>query len=493
MMNKRYIYRCLLLPLITCIMVGIAGCGNDVTEEEGRKASADGGTYLTVTARGITDQPSADGSYDDYIASLRVLAFDEKGNMLCNALYKSAAGQGVKEWTVVGENAVSIKEKLGNGGGRYSFYFIANEEGHSTTDNAQSLTNKLEGITARNELDDIEISFSSREMDGKNAIIMTAVEEDRMIFAGMDNSGIDVELERVLAKVRIQVTNQSSQSPFSVFNVKLAGGQIPASYVLLKGGTGTTKQFLSEETDMSGGLNGDIYTSRTIYMPERILDQPDEETEALKIALNVTVANQSKHYELPVGNGNNKNYNIERNTDYTTTGTIKEWGNPIIINTTVQPWAVQEEEREWLGSAQVEFNANQALNKKNNANQLYVVYDENKPTDVTFTIKVTAPVGNEWTVVCSNPAQFEATIENGTNGGVIKENDVEHTISIKAKEPYPVDAELKPQTEFYVTFSNGDYVTDMVIRSLSGDTFTDGYAGGSQTRFVIVQEQAAIN
>lgn len=495
MKNKQYIYRWLFLPLVACIMAGTTGCGSDMTEESG-KPSPDGGTYLTVTARGITDQPSNGGNYDDYIASLRILAFDENGGKLCNTLYKGSEGNGAKQWTATSD-AITIKEKIGNGGGKYSFYFIANEEAYRTMEEGASLNEKLNRITEKNDLKDIEISFTSAEINGGRAILMTAVEEDYPIIAGKDNSGMVVYLERVLAKARIQVVNESGQPSFSVSNVRLANDQIPSSYALLKGEKRKTTQFLQGETDMFGTLDSNTYTSKTIYMPERILDDPQNESKALKISLDVTVDDQSKSYELPVGDGKQTpvNYNIDRNNDYTTTGHIKEWGEPIIINAQVSDWETQEENREWLGAAEVEFNSNPngSSNKTNKEQYLYVVYDEHTPTTVTFSIRVTAPVGNEWNVVCSNPALFEATIDDGdADGGVITENDGTHIITIKAKDSYPITGE-QPQTDFYVTFSNGEYVTDMVIRQGSDPNFEDGYAGGTQTRFVIVQEPAVIN
>ena len=495
MKNKQYIYRWLFLPLVACIMAGTTGCGSDMTEESG-KPSPDGRTYLTVTARGITDQPPTGGNYDDYIVSLRILAFDENGGKLCNTLYKGSEGNGAKQWTAT-DDAITIKEKLGNGGGRCSFYFIANEEAYRTMEGTKTLKDKLAEVMKEDDLKDIEISFTSAEINGGRAILMTAVEEDYPIIAGKDNSGMVVYLERVLAKARIQVVNESSQSSFSVSNVRLANSQIPSSYALLKGEKRKTTQFLQGETDMSGTLDSNTYTSKTIYMPERILDDSQNESKALKISLDVTVDNnQSKSYELPVGDGKQTpvNYNIDRNNDYTTTGHIKEWGEPIIISARVDDWEMQEENREWLGAAEVEFNSDPyGSNKTNEKQYLYVVYDEHTPTTVTFSIQVTAPVGNEWNVVCSNPALFEATIDDSdADGGVITENDSNHIITIKAKDSYPTTGE-QPQTDFYVTFSNGEYVTDMVIRQGSDSNFEDGYAGGTQTRFVIVQEPAVIN
>lgn len=133
MKNKQYIYRWLFLPLVACIMAGTTGCGSDMTEESG-KPSPDGGTYLTVTARGITTTPPASGgNYDDYIKTLRIIVFNEQGDVVCNELW----GEGGKNLELGGtapEQYIVLKEKIGNGGGKYSFYLIANEGEHKTTE-----------------------------------------------------------------------------------------------------------------------------------------------------------------------------------------------------------------------------------------------------------------------------------------------------------------------------------------------------------------------
>lgn len=221
------IYRRLLAPVLACLVLALAGCSQDATEAEA-PSSPTGGTYLTIVTRGInTTMPT---EYEDYVKTLRVIAF--KGGTL--ALNELLEGDDIPD-TSGTEDEVKLtgveKLKVGNGGGAYTFYFIANEEGHTTTENA-NLSQVLAEITSENDLNNIEVNFAD-----KDTPMLMSTHQTEYIEEGVDKS-ITIKLVRTVAKINLNVINETAQEQtlsniaFSNMNVQttslIEGSELPS-------------------------------------------------------------------------------------------------------------------------------------------------------------------------------------------------------------------------------------------------------------------------
>lgn len=221
------IYRRLLAPVLACLVLALAGCSQDATEAEA-PSSPTGGTYLTIVTRGInTTTPT---EYEDYVKTLRVIAF--KGGTL--ALNELLGVDDIPE-TSGTEDEVKLtgveKLKVGNGGGAYTFYFIANEEGHTTTENT-NLSQVLGGITSETDLNNIKVNFADQ-----NTPMLMSTHQTEYIEEGVDKS-ITIELVRSVAKINLNVINETAQEQtlsniaFSNMNVQttslIEGSELPS-------------------------------------------------------------------------------------------------------------------------------------------------------------------------------------------------------------------------------------------------------------------------
>lgn len=221
------IYRRLLAPVLACLVLALAGCSQDATEAEA-PSSPTGGTYLTIVTRGInTTTPT---EYEDYVKTLRVIAF--KGGTL--ALNELLGVDDIPDTSgTVDEVELADVEKLkvGNGGGRYTFYFIANEEGHTTTENT-NLSQVLGGITSETDLNNIKVNFADQ-----NTPMLMSTHQTEYIEEGVDKS-ITIELVRTVAKINLNVINETHKEQtltgisFSKMNVQTAslieGSELPS-------------------------------------------------------------------------------------------------------------------------------------------------------------------------------------------------------------------------------------------------------------------------
>lgn len=221
------IYRRLLAPVLACLVLALAGCSQDATEAEA-PSSPTGGTYLTIVTRGInTTMPT---EYEDYVKTLRVIAF--KGGTL--ALNELLGVDDIPDTSgTVDEVKLADVEKLkvGNGGGRYTFYFIANEEGHTTTENT-NLSQVLGGITSETDLNNIKVNFADQ-----NTPMLMSTHQTEYIEEGVDKS-ITIELVRSVAKINLNVINETAQEQtlsniaFSNMNVQttslIEGSELPS-------------------------------------------------------------------------------------------------------------------------------------------------------------------------------------------------------------------------------------------------------------------------
>ena len=223
------IYRRLLAPVLACLVLALAGCSQDATEAEA-PSSPTGGTYLTIVTRGINT--TDDTQYEDYVKTLRVIAFKD-GTLALNELLE---GDDIPE-TSGTEDEVKLtgveKLKVGNGGGAYTFYFIANEEGHTTTTENANLSQVLAEITSENDLNNIEVNFAD-----KDTPMLMSTHQTEYIEEGVDKS-ITIKLVRTVAKINLNVVNETEQQQtlsniaFSNMNVQttslIEGDNLPTT------------------------------------------------------------------------------------------------------------------------------------------------------------------------------------------------------------------------------------------------------------------------
>lgn len=334
MMNKKHIYQYLLLPLLACLMAGTAGCSSDASEGE-VQSSPDGNTHITFTTRGIvTENPVENGAitdydaFDSYIQSLRIIGFCN-GEVKYNQLFKATESGDAKAWTLVNDdNEIDITDILSSPvNGVYTFYFIANEEGHTVAGSADNLADKLMASDLTpSVLDGMGINFTADEITGGTPLIMTQ-KQSFLIRVGQTNSITNVELVRALAKAQLEIrkeeanTNDYGNVSASITQTEL--GKIHSSYALMAESTYSGSEALKNiTTGIFIGENGNLptengyiyfYESNPIYLPEKNLE---EAANAINITTSITNGS-STPYDFPIGDPN-KNFSIERNTEYTT-------------------------------------------------------------------------------------------------------------------------------------------------------------------------------
>lgn len=157
--------------------------------------------------------------YEDYVKTLRVIAF-KNGVLALNELL------GVDDipdtsGTVDEVELTNVEKlKLGTGGGAYTFYFIANEEGHTTTENNANLSQTLSGITNETDLKNINVNFANQTTP-----MLMSTHQTEYIEEGVDKT-IIIELVRSVAKINLNVVNETerqqtlSDIAFSNMNVQ---------------------------------------------------------------------------------------------------------------------------------------------------------------------------------------------------------------------------------------------------------------------------------
>lgn len=345
------IYRRLLAPVLACLVLALAGCSQDATEAEA-PSSPTGGTYLTIVTRGIVTGTEDQGNYEDYVGSLRVIAFDNEGKRVINELVTDLPQEDDTD------SYVPITEELPAGtitSGVYTFYFVANEGGYNTTTESQTLSVALEAVTAESELEDILVETQMEATDqikpSATNMLMSTGPYTALIREG-ENNRIDddnhIELIRAFAKAQLALKlpeGNTSQEVPTVTSVTL-NGSIPDYFYLIPGNkaeiTSTTsfnnrtisadvtKTLFNEDLDPDDYF----YVSETIYLPERYLTNNIEEN-----ALQYSITIEDNNYSAPIADGTEApvDYNIIRNCAYTTIGTYRQ-GVLSDFNLLVVPW-----------------------------------------------------------------------------------------------------------------------------------------------------------
>lgn len=341
------IYRRLLAPVLACLVLALAGCSQDATEAEA-PSSPTGGTYLTIVTRGITTTDP--DLYEDYVGSLRVIAF-KNGQVVLNKKLTELPQENTDDTEVdITEEGETIL--LSSGGGFYTFYFIANEEGHTTagTTTLQSVL-EVENITA-DALESQKVQFTEDEIKAptafgnKTTYMLMSKKLPVYIDEGVDQT-IEVELIRALAKVQLVIRSEEDIT----VSASLPKAAIPDNYYLVSGKTITNSTYLASDNsvvsldeitenpfDDKALSENNQYVSQVVYLPERAAVNLES---ALNYSITIT-GDSNSPYTAPIANGTEEpiDYNIKRNYAYTTIGTYEPAVGVTLENLTytVQPW-----------------------------------------------------------------------------------------------------------------------------------------------------------
>lgn len=239
------IYRRLLAPVLACLVLALAGCSQDATEAEA-PSSPTGGTYLTIVTRGITTTDP--DLYEDYVGSLRVIAF-KNGEVALNTKLTDLPDEGGTqpdtEVDLTGEDRLQI----GTGGGNYTFYFIANEEGYTTAENSADLSQILSGITNESDLQNIKVNFADQ-----NTPMLMSTHQTEYIEEGV-NKSITIELVRSVAKINLNVINETDQEQ-TLSNIAFSNMNVQATSLIEKSELPSDGTSFAPYTDITVASNG---------------------------------------------------------------------------------------------------------------------------------------------------------------------------------------------------------------------------------------------
>lgn len=434
MINKHSIYNWLFFPLLTLMLAGsVASCIKDSAIEE---EDMSGKSTLSIKVRGITTtDPGPNGSYDDYVKTLRVIGYDNTGTVVCNQKY-SGTELGIVEGTDP-NTYIEITQNLEDAfqGGVCDFYFIANEDWYSVynsqTTPKQTLSAFL-GDKAENAPQKVDLSSCIIAFDAESGltpgypILMTVHSTSQYLKPG-DNSMGTIQLVRCLARVQLNITKDASfTGDVSVGNVHLTGS-CTDSYSLWNTGTytGYTAQSIDREL-YNVGTGGGVFTSSALMFPEKLGKGGSTVTDTdLKYTFSLTSGSTTKNYEIGIGKGQDtdqsviEDYNIYRNHWYRTNVNFLGWQSQIKITYEVDDWKDGED-------YVLEFAYPSYTNPIQPVGggvpsyaQPTVYYNSDADSDdgaFKFNFTITGPVGQEWqpTLFNTTPGDYEITVYKGT-------------------------------------------------------------------------------
>ena len=336
---KLYIYHWLFFPLLAIMLAGsVASCINDPAMEE----DTSGKSTLSIMVRGVTTNPEQDG-YDEYIETLRIIGFDEKGVVVCNEQHSTTVfpiEDGVLNITQTMEDAFQ--------GGVCDFYFVANEDGydvHDTQSTARTLSAFLsaESLT-KDELMNCVIAYTGKEPGATNTLPILMTTSVRTTLRPGDNTINNIELVRCFAKLQLKIVNKSGED-ISVTDPKV-NGSYPNSYSLWNGSSSENwnQNDLHYEIDLNplnqvsvtdDDQNYLLYYSTEVYFPERLfLDANNNKDNAITFSFTL---NNKTTYNVAVADETGRDFNIRRNTHYTVIATLKK-KNEVTLTVLINKW-----------------------------------------------------------------------------------------------------------------------------------------------------------
>lgn len=460
MINKHSIYNWLFFPLLAFMLAGSAtSCSNDPAMEE----DTSGKSTLSIKVRGITTTaPGTNGSYDDYVKTLRVIGYDNTGTVVCNQKYSST-----ELGTVEGTDPntyIEITQTLEDAfqGGVCDFYFIANEDGYSVYNSQTTpkptlsafLGDKAENAPSKENLNSCIIAFDAQKgLTPGYPILMTIHSTSQFLKPGTNDMG-RISLVRCLARVQLKITKDVSfTEDVSVDNVQLTGS-CPDSYSLWN--TGTYIAYNAIEItrnleNMSSVGDGMVFTSSALMFPEKLGKGGNTVIDTdLKYTFSLTSGNTTKNYKIGIGKGKDtdqsviEDYNIYRNHWYRTNVNFLGWQSQIKITYEVDDW--KDGEDYVLEFAYPSYtNPIQPMDGIT-FNQPSVYYNSDADSDDgTFQCQftITRPVGQEWqpTLFNTTPGDYEITVYKGTEkqDPPYRISDDPYTLKIRALKPENVN------------------------------------------------------
>lgn len=354
MINKQSIYYWFFFPLLALLSAGsLTSCIYDsVLEEE----DTSGKSTLSITMRGITTTPPGAGeSYDDYVKTLRVIGYDNAGNVVCNQKWNGS------ELTVTGTESnteITLTQQLEEAftGGTCEFYFIANEDGYYVYTDEQAgdalsaflvISGNLEQAPSKDALDKCVIATPTGIATlGSSPILMTT--SVRSTLKPGDNTINNIELVRCFAKVQLKIIDKTGSA--IVGEIPVLTGTCPEFYSLWDGSSSENWKendtpyeialSLSQSTITEEMQNYPLYTSQEIYFPERLFAEGDNNVEYNAMKFSFTLNGRS--YPAAIANSEGTDFNIYRNTHYTVTATLSSTPVNVTFNIEVIPWSEVE-------------------------------------------------------------------------------------------------------------------------------------------------------
>lgn len=353
MINKQSIYYWFFFPLLALLSAGsLTSCIYDSVLEE---TDMSGKSTLSITMRGITTtDPGSNGSYDDYVKTLRVIGYDNAGNVVCNQKWNGS------ELTVTGTESnteITLTQQLEEAftGGTCEFYFIANEDGYYVYTDEQAgdalsafldISGNLEQAPSKDALDKCVIATPTGIATlGSSPILMTT--SVRSTLKPGDNTINNIELVRCFAKVQLKIIDKTGSA--TVGENPVLTGTCPEFYSLWDGST-TGNWTLSDDAvsiqlELKDGTievdsqNYPLHYSQEIYFPERLFDvENNNEDNAMKFSFTLN----GKSYTPAIANSEGIDFNIHRNTHYTVTATLNSTPVNVTFNIEVTPWTEVE-------------------------------------------------------------------------------------------------------------------------------------------------------
>ena len=336
MINKHSIYNWLFFPLLASLLAGsAASCINDPAMEE----DTSGKSTLSITVRGVTTDPA--NGYDEYIQTLRIIGFDEKGVVVCNQQHSSTdflIENGVLNITQTMEDAFQ--------GGVCDFYFVANEDDYNVHDTQSTRTLSAflsaESLTKKDELMNCVIAYTGKELGATNTLPILMTTSVRTTLRPGDNTINNIKLVRCFAKVQLKIIDQTNSA--KVGDNPVLEVTYPSYYSLWdesQDANWTSNDaevnidlVLGKGTIEQDGQSYVLYTSQEIYFPERLFT-PDANIEANALKFSFTLNDIS--YTAAVADETGNDFNIRRNTHYTVIATLKK-KETVTFNVMVNAW-----------------------------------------------------------------------------------------------------------------------------------------------------------
>lgn len=438
MKKNKYLFKLLSILVIMALVTPLTSCLQDdlVQQDEGERGLII--MNLSGDTRAAGDVLFLD---DEKIESVRFFVF-VNGVLEKNDLFTS------------GESTFTNPFVLDVATGTKDIYVVANE---TTT-----LTSSLQAITNQSALfsllaDEISGTLSMPLVMTGNVLNVSVIEQTD---PGTRNE-VQVTLTRVAAKVSLnlkkgdtvsedvkitKVSLLSNTGKTTLFPTPPSTATVaPQSYWDF---TKTLTPWVLTSTLSSNIELGDIYlyenitggaTTNATQLEIEALYNNIETTYRVYLNENVNSAPNPGDANSSETTPNNHLYSLKRGHQYKVNGTIVSMGefDGLIHSTNVLPW-------EKLASEVLYERIFTISPHPTTANHTFTI--TNPANLITFTFKLSNPIGATWVAQLSNPIDFEFS----TLGGAVSSGGLgtEYTISIK---PRNIQVDSERNTEFYIT------------------------------------------